>query len=155
MTRWGLLLFKWGSALFVVTGLLHLVGHFQDARQAFAGAEGGIFWTLFNEFIFDVGFERTMRDFLTGFSWCLFLLVVFLGVQNFFISLRCHAQAELMQTLAAFNALLSAALVAVSYKYLVLPPLIQFSLTTLLFGWSYVLAIPKQTTPTESPESDT
>ncbi len=135
----GLIAFKTGSLLLVVGSVLHLVGHFSDVRPLFVGTEGGIFWELYTEYVFHVGFDRTLFEMMKGFSWTLFLFTGFTGLQNYLLAKHGGHLWELMSNLAVLNLFMSMCLVAVSARYLTIPPLVMFTLIWIAFTLAFLL----------------
>jgi hypothetical protein len=122
-----------GCWLLVVTGGLHLVGHFSPPPEP-ASAEEAEMLRLADTVHRDLGagFSRTLRDFVTGFSLAYGLWPLFVGWLGLVVARRAPGDAILLRRLALVAGLAAGAQTLVAARYFFLPPLVLYVLCSLV-----------------------
>ncbi len=131
------LFFRLGSWMLIVTALLHLTAVFAETPPPESEAEAELLRLLTSHSKDYWGFERTTMEFLRGFSLSYAVLIFFAGLTNL-VLMRVHrGRIKGLRVHALLNALLCAALFAVSWMYFFTAPLVCFALAMLLFGLAF------------------
>ena len=131
-------LFRLSSYILVVTSGLHLVGHFTE-RVTPKDEAGRTLLDLMQTYALDYfGLQRTMLDFMTGYSLTFANMAFFVGVLNLAI-VRFHPRdRNFLQTVILLNVLFSGVQLCIAARYFVHPPIISFGLTLLGFGAAFL-----------------
>ena len=132
-------LFRLSSYILVVTSGLHLVGHF-SARPAPTDETGRVLLELMETYRLDYfGLQRTMMDFMAGYSLSFAGFALFLGLLNLAI-VRFHPRdRQFLQTVILLNILFSSVQLIIAARYFIHPPIISFGLTLLGFGAAFFM----------------
>ncbi|HEY7575856.1 MAG TPA: hypothetical protein VIB08_11865 [Thermoanaerobaculia bacterium] len=125
MTKRQRVFFWIGAWACLVTAAIHLVGHFAPPPPPANTTEAEL-WRLLTTYEkdFGAGFSRTTADFLKGFSLCFSLFLLWAGAWSLLSLRRGAADPAWLRRVVLFNALFSAALLAVSLTYFFLPPIV-------------------------------
>jgi len=135
------LFFRLGSWMLIVTALLHLTSLFSQppapVKTPTTDAEAELVHLLSTQSHDYWGFERTLMEFLRGFSLSYAVLIFFIGLTNLVLMRVHHGRIKGLRVHALLNTLLCAALFAVSWMYFFTAPLVCFALALLLFGLAF------------------
>ena len=128
--KWGRRLFKTGAVALVIVGLVHSLSLFQ--KQIPANETEKQLLDLMSNYKFNVvGSQRSMADFLRGFSVCFMLAALGFG---FFDLLLFRERAGLLKRAALANIIWMAAMTAVSLHYFFIVPTSFLVATLLIFA---------------------
>jgi len=128
--KWGRRLFKTGAVALVIVGLVHSLSLFQ--KQIPANETEKQLLDLMSNYKFNVvGSQRSMADFLRGFSVCFMLAALGFG---FFDLLLFRERAGLLKRAALANIIWLAAMTAVSLHYFFIVPTSFLVATLLIFA---------------------
>ena len=131
-------LFRLTSYILVVTSGLHLVGHFAE-RPAPVDEAGQTLFDLMQTYHLDFhGIQRTMMDFLDGYSLSFATFAFFAGVLNLAILRFCAGNRPFLQTVIVLNILFSGLQLLIAVVYFIHPPMISFGLTLLGFSAAFL-----------------
>lgn len=126
---------KTGSWLALLTGLLHTLAHFQEARPQ--SEREGQMLELMRSVRFDAGgVERSMWEILAGLSLCFSLLLLLMGLHG--LRMARSDDAGSVRDTARLYALAAAALTAVGVLHFPTP---AFVMTGLMFVAYLVAAL--------------
>jgi len=119
------LFFKLGAWGFLVTAVFHMVGHFAGGAEP-SGQKEKLLLDLVDTVRLELGgVERTVRDFMSGFSWVFALACAFAGV----VALASVERVDetLLHRLAILYAAFAGILTALSLRYFIVPPAVCFA----------------------------
>ena len=140
--KWGRRLFKTGSIMLLLLGLVHAISLFN--KQVPANDTERQLLDLMSNYRFDVaGSSRSMHDFLQGFSISFMLAALGFGALDLVLSGECPA---LLKRVALANAIWLAAMTAVSLNYFFVVPTSCLGATLLVFVLAW-LKLPSVTLP--------
>jgi hypothetical protein len=125
--------FRIGTWALFATAAIHLAGHFAPQPEPSGEAERTLrdLMTSYRK-DFGAGFSRTTLDFLKGFSLSFSAFLLWTGLLNL-AALRGFADGARLRRLAALDAALSGVVVAITWKYFFLPPLVCMAVVFLSF----------------------
>ncbi len=134
MRNKGVLFYKLGSYAWILFALFHSLSFFSDPAQLLTNDEDKRVWQLLQTHVFHIeGMAINVSAFLRGFNFYLSLFTLGLGVQNVLLVKALASNQSTLKKMAAANFILGALLLTVTALFFHLPPLILFSLITLLF----------------------
>lgn len=138
MEKKSVLFYRIASATLILFACVHLIGHFSDPADTL-DAEGLTLWRSMESYhIAILGVERSFIDFLTGYSWYLFVFTLFLGFQNLVIVNRNQTRPDFVRTMTILNLGMIGILAILTLKYFILPPFILFAVSWVFFLLSLV-----------------
>ena len=122
--------YTWGAVVFVLSGALHTVAHFQpppvehaSVYEAMAKAQQTV-----------AGMTFTVEGGLELMSWYVTTFSVLAGLVALTLVGRCRDDAWLLRKLGALFALGAGVLAGFAFHYGVAPPALLYSITALLFA---------------------
>jgi hypothetical protein len=126
----------------LVTAAAHTAGHFAGPRTPESDEEATLLRLMTEHQMPIMGMQRTLGDFLNGFSWIYTLLHVTLAALAFLV-LRSRENAGLLdQAVARLSALVALLLLVIAVRYFVLPPIVCGAVVFAAFA---VAAFPPRT----------
>jgi len=133
MSKRARLFFQIGAWGLIATAAIHLLGHFAPQPEPSSDAERTLLDLMTNyRKDFGAGFSRTTLDFLLGFSLSFSAFLLWTGLLNL-AALRGLADPARFRRLAALDAVLAGIVVAITWKYFFLPPLLCMAVVFLAF----------------------
>ncbi|MFQ5720095.1 MAG: hypothetical protein ACE5IK_11170 [Acidobacteriota bacterium] len=130
-------LFRLTSYVLISISGLHLVAQFAG-RPAPTDATGRTLFDLMRTYHFDFfGLQRTMTDFLVGYSLSFVAFAFFVGVLNLAVLRFCGGDRAFIQTVLLVDILLAGVQFAISLRYFVHPPIISFGLAFVGFSATF------------------
>ena len=132
-------IFHYGSWAMVITGLVHLMGHFSS--PGFETEEKIELARLMEVLKFDMDpwFTRSMNELFNAFSLYLTVMLLTLGLINILVY-RSNASDELIKKLSLVNLLGMLAMVALSIVYAFSIPIVLFGIAALLMLFAFIKA---------------
>lgn len=123
---------KLGGYAMIVTAGLHMIGHFSSPEPA--NETEATLLRLMTTYQMDFGgVERSMMDFLQGYSWVFAVSLVFVGVLNLVMIRTRGDDAPLLRAMTWMTAVYLAALLAISVAYFIYPPIVTIGFILLCF----------------------
>ena len=126
--------FRLGCWTLVATAALHMVGFFSPQPPPADETDAKLrelaetyHWSL-------MGMERSLMDFLHGFSLVFAVFAAFVGVLGLLTLRRGGGRPDLLRGHAVAYLVLAAALLALSLAYFIPPPIVSFAVATVFFG---------------------
>ncbi|MGD8278245.1 MAG: hypothetical protein PVH00_09475 [Gemmatimonadota bacterium] len=127
MSKRLLLGFRWGSALWILTGLLHTIGYFMGNPEPASEEQATLFSLFYGLEIPMMGLRRTLGAVFDGLSLAFAILVLLLGFTGL-IWLRTPAVPDgILRRVAGMNAVAALALLVIGLPRFPPPPLIAFA----------------------------
>ncbi len=125
----------------MVAAVVHLIGHIAGPAPAANDTEQQLF-TLMTSYHFALpgGSERTMTEFMSGYSLACAVLFATIGVLGLVVAKRGQHDSELMYVTARTSAIASAAVLIISLMYFFIVPTMLLAAVTLCFAVSAVRA---------------
>jgi len=135
LNRFQRISFRTGAIACIVTAFIHLVGHF-GPRPPAANETEATLRKLMETYRQDLGagFERTMMDFLKGFSLSFSLYLLVLGTLALLLLRHSSRDASFMRRASAVCLFGTGALLVVSLVYFFLPPIVCVAVATAGFA---------------------
>jgi len=133
-------LFHYGAWAMIVTGLIHLMGHFTPSdlsspeKQELMDLMTGV------KFSFDPWFSRSTKDLFDAFSLFLTVMLLTLGIVNIVIY-RSNVSDKLIGNLSLVNFIGMAGMLALSFVYAFSVPISLFSICAVLMLVAWVRAL--------------
>ncbi len=135
-------IFKAANIILILTGILHLVGHFQE--QAPANEKESTLLDLMKNYYFNFGgMERSMRDIVNALSLSLSLFTFFIALLNLML-LHQLVNQQVLKKIMLINIVFWGVLEIILIRYTIPPPIICYGLAWLCLLVSY-LVLSKQT----------
>jgi hypothetical protein len=129
--RIALLVAAWASLL---TAAAHTMGHLAGPRPPADPEEATLLHLMTGHRMQIMGTERTLSDFLDGFSWVYTLMHVMLAAAAFLVVRLRRQDGPLILVVARFGAVVAALLVVIAVRYFVAPPIVCDAVVALAFG---------------------
>ena len=122
--------FRIGSIVLILTGFLHLYGHFQEIQPANEKEEQLIDLMKSQPIDIGQGDTITMMELQQGFSLCFALMFIWIGGSNLMISIKHTGSIRLF---AAINTLATATGLGISLTFFFWAPTACFIASLLMF----------------------
>lgn len=134
------IIFLLASLSFLFLGIAHVMGHF-IVMDELKGSM--IYINMDSVEISVIGTEKSIVEFLNGFSITMGVLMIFIGLMNLFTWVRFNDEILKAPFLLLLNALLALTLALLSVFYFPWPPIIVFSLAFFAFSLLFIMSIVK------------
>lgn len=136
------LLFYTGTVIQLLTAPVHLLGTLQ--KRVPANDQEKMLQDLLHNYRFSLGagFERSLGDFLMGFSLLYSVFILILGLIGFF-AIRQAGDSRFLRTLCWLNVLCMALVTGIAFKFFFLFPLL-FSLVPFLAFLGAAMTAPRE-----------
>ena len=138
--------FKLGSYAMLVTAGLHMIGHFSNPAPANDTEETLL--ELMTTYQMDFGgMERSMMDFLQGYSLIFAASLVFVGALNLVVARTRGEDHAFLRTMAWMDAGYTTVLLTISVAYFIYPPIITIGFILLCFVVSLLVGAKRDRSP--------
>lgn len=129
-------LFKIGSFLIVLTAIVHLVGFFSGGIEA-KDAAGAELLEQIETYKFDDGiFQRSIRQFLNGYSIIFGYMLIYIAAVNFLIAHLAAKDVRVIRIFTLVNVLFLALFTMLSAIHLSLPLTVLMGISAFVFMMS-------------------
>jgi hypothetical protein len=134
-------LFQFGCWAALVAAAVHLAGHIAGPPVAINDDEQQLFRLMTTyRFAYPGGTERTMMDFMTGYSLLLPVLLSAIGAMGLAVAKRGQHDSQLMYAAARIAAITSVVVLVISLTSFFIVPTLLFAAVTVCFTVSAVRA---------------
>jgi len=130
-------LFTWSSIFMIITGVIHLIGHFAPPDLSTKEKQEMYDSMHALQFQIDPMFSRTVMDFFNMFSLSLTVLIVSLGAVNYLVAKKTDSNA-LFRSLSLISLVGMLAMLFLSFKYAFSVPIGLFTILVVGFLLSYL-----------------
>jgi hypothetical protein len=120
----------WGAVVFILTGALHTIAHFQPPPAELAGVEEAMDKATHTF----AGMTFTVGGAVDLLSWYTTTFSVLAGLIALTLAGRCRDDAWLLRKLSALFGLGAGVLAGFAFHYGIAPPALLYSITALLFA---------------------
>jgi hypothetical protein len=143
--------FQLGSALWILTGALHMIGHFSGWPEP-ASEEEATLYSLFQGYEIAVGgVSRTLAELFEGLSLSFAVFLFLLGFLGLLWLRAPGVPAGILRRVAGMNAVAALALLVMGLRRFPIASLVCFAAVGLAFALAALGA--RATTPTAPPEA--
>jgi hypothetical protein len=126
--------YRTGCWAAIVTAVIHLVGHLSGPQPPANETERALIEQVMTYRFAVPGGQRTLWEFMTGFSLSFSACLAMFGGLNLAIVRRSSGDTVLMRTLTVLNALFAVVMVVVSVRYFFIAPTVCLAVVALGFA---------------------
>lgn len=132
--------FKTGNYVLILTGIFHLIGHFQKPIPE--NDQEKMLFDLLENYYFDFGngIERSFGDIMNSLSLALSLFTFFIAIYNLLLIGQNPGEA-ILKKIMLLNIIFLGILELIIIRYTILPPMICYGLSWLLILISYLIIL--------------